>query len=372
MNDSRATSGMISSFQLGAVVASSIVGIGVLTLPRLAARAVESGAPLLVFAGMTCGMLFLAALAYLMSRHPGQSLFRFSEQLIGKGAARVLNGLLILYFLFVSGMTARQFGEAVVQVLLQKTPIEIVVSFLILLAGLSCRRDRLKFVFVHQFYLPFILLPGIVVVAVSMQNAEMANLLPVLGNRSFDWGGELIQIAAASQIAFVIVLLGPILRRPRRAVAATALGAVLVTLLYTAIVVATIAVFGAEEVKLLTYPTLETARSASLGSGQRLDALFLIVWVISIFTSVYSTYYFCAYGTRELLGLRDQRMIATFGMPFVYAAALLPANIFELYRWSERLNLYGAILFAGYPALLLLLSLIRRSGRRTEEAEGHA
>ncbi|MGN7454896.1 GerAB/ArcD/ProY family transporter [Paenibacillus pasadenensis] len=372
MNDTGRESATISSFQLGAVVASSILGIGVLTLPRLAALAVDSGAPLLTFAGMTAGMLFLAGLAWLMSRHPGSSLFRFSEQLIGKAPARVFNGLLILYFLVVTGITARQFGEAVVQVLLQKTPIEIVVSFLILLTGLTCRRDLVKFVYVHQFYLPLILLPGIIVVAVSMQNAETVNLLPILGNHPLRWGDELVQIAAASQIAFVIALLGPILRRPRGAVRATAIGATLATLLYTAIIIATIAVFGAEEVKLLTYPTLETARSASLGSGQRLDALFLIVWVISIFTSVYSTYYFCAYGTRELLGLRDQRLTATFGMPFVFAAAFLPLNIFELYRWSELLNLYGAILFAGYPSLLLLLSLIRRGGKRTKEAEGHA
>ncbi|MGU3472913.1 endospore germination permease [Paenibacillus sp. D51F] len=352
----------ISSIRMAAVVTSANVGIGVLTLPRFAAVGAESGAPLLTVAGNVCGAISLLLLAYLCSRHPGENLIYFSEKLVGAPVARVMNGLLILYFLLVSGISLRQFGEVVVLVLLQKSPMQIIECMLLLVVALSARRDLIKFSFVHSFYLPFILLPGLFIVLIATRSIDPDNLLPLIGNHHGDWPNESVKIASLSQMSFVFCLLVPLMKFPKRAASSVAIGAAVGGALYLLVVLTTVGMFGSEETKILTYPTLETARSASMGAGQRLDALFLIIWVISIYTTIYATYYFSVHASRDLFRLGDHRMFASFYMPAVYAVSMIPSNIHVLYSlwdWSGR---YGFLLTAAYPLLLLVMSFIR-SGR---------
>ena len=149
-------------------------------------------------------------------------------------------------------------------------------------------------------------------------------------------------------------------------VLSVAVGTLIGGFLYVMIVISSVGVFGSEETSLLTYPTLESARDASLNVGQRLDALFLIIWVVSVYTSLYATYYFSVYAGREIMGLSDHRMLSTFCMPIVFAVAQAPLNFSAVYKTADLLYLIGLPLTAGYPAILLLISLMGK-GRRAHE-----
>lgn len=128
------------------------------------------------------------------------------------------------------------------------------------------------------------------------------------------------------------------------------------------IVIASVGIFGAEETKLLIYPTLEMARSAAFGEGflERLDAIFIIIWVISVYTTIYTTYYISAYLLHKLLRFRDQRMASTVLLPVMFILAMLPSNVFESYQWALHLGNAGMMLMFGYPLLLWTVYLLRR------------
>ncbi|WP_407649410.1 GerAB/ArcD/ProY family transporter [Brevibacillus composti] len=81
---------------------------------------------------------------------------------------------------------------------------------------------------------------------------------------------------------------------PAKALWASSLAILVSGGLYVLIVIASIAIFGAEETKLLLWPTLELARMTSLPAYilERLDILFLAVWVTAVFTTLFSSYYF--------------------------------------------------------------------------------
>jgi spore germination protein len=354
----------ISSIRMAAVVTSANVGIGVLPLPRFAASGAESGAPLLTAAAIACGTLSLLLLAYLCSRHPKENLIFFSEKLIGAPLAKLFNAILILYFLLLSGISLRQFGEVVVLVLLPQTPVQAIICMLLLVIVLSARRDLIKFSFIHSFYLPFILIPGLFITLLATRKIDLNSLRPLTGNHHGNWMGEFVDIASLSQMSFVLCLLVPLMKFPKRAVSSVALGAAAAGALYLMTVITTVGMFGYEETKVLTYPTLETVRSASLGSGQRLDALFLIIWVVSIYTTIYATYYFSVHASRDLLRLSDHRMLSSFYMPLVYAVSMVPPNIYVLYSMSVWLDSIGVLLTAAYPLLLLGMSFIRTKRRQ--------
>ncbi|MNC42505.1 Spore germination protein YndE [compost metagenome] len=195
-----------------------------------------------------------------------------------------------------------------------------------------------------------------------MRNVDLLNLQPVLTAPSAAFWKGAREASYLFQSSFIITLLIPFMQQPKQAIRAGAIGIFISGALYLLIIIASVGMFGAEETKLLIYPTLETARSAAIGDGflERLDALFIVIWVISVYTTLYTTYYLAAYLLQNLFAFRDQRMTSTVVLPLVFVISMLPENIFETYTWSLSLGNASMLLMAGYPVLLWAAYGVRR------------
>lgn len=361
MNNSR----QITTIRTAAVLSSTIIGVGILSFPRYMADAGDSSAPLVAFSGVTIAFCSYWLLASLCRRFPKESLFVFSRRIIGRPLAAFFTLIILLMFLMLTGLTARQFGDVATSVLYRKTPIEATIFLMLLVCMLSSRRNIVKFSYIHFFYLPLIIGSLLVTILISLRNVDILNLQPVFTLPSARlWKGA-AEASFLFQSTFVITLLVPFMERPKQAIRAGAMAIFLSGALYLLIVIACVGLFGAEETKLLIYPTLEAARSAAIGAGllERLDAIFIVIWVISVYTTIYTTYYLAAYLLQHLCGFRDQRMSSSLLLPVLLVVAMQPENIFETYTWSLHLGTVGIALLTGYPVLLWAVYLLRRLGK---------
>ncbi|OKP84046.1 hypothetical protein A3844_20390 [Paenibacillus helianthi] len=362
MNDSR----QITTLRAAAVISSTIIGVGLLSFPRYMAVAGNSAGPFVALTGVLVSFFSFWLLASLCRRFSTESLFVFSRRLIGRPLAMFFTLIIWLIFMTLTGLTARQFGDVATSVLFNKTPIEATIFLMLLICQLSARRNIIKFSYIHFFYLPLIIGSVLVTILISLRNVDLLNLQPVLTAPTASFWKGALEASYLFQSSFVITLLIPFMKLPKQAVRAGAIGIFVSGAVYWLIALACIGLFGAEETKLLIYPTLETARSAAIGEGflERLDALFIVIWVISVYTSIYTTYYLASYLLQNLLGLRDQRMTSSAVLPFVFVIALLPENVFETYTWSLMLGNVSMLLLLGYPMLLWAVYWLRRSGKR--------
>ncbi|MFP4976304.1 endospore germination permease [Paenibacillus sp. CN-4] len=358
----------ITPLLAGAVVCNSIIGVGILSFPRYMADAGGSGAPLVTTIAVIAAYLSMLPVLLLIRMFPDENLFQFSRKLIGWPAADFFTLLVVLFFVALTGQTARQFGEVALIVLFRQTPIEAVILSLLLLCLFSTRRGIVKFSYIHYFYLPFIIGLSLIIILVTLQEVEWQNLLPLTGNGKpgLHTAGQMIlgslHTTAFFQSSFVAVLLVPYMRHPGRILGAGSWGVLLAGLIYVLISANTIGLFGAEETKLLFYPTLESVRSVSIGVSllERFDALFIIIWVASVFTTAYSTFYLAAYAFRELGRFRDHRLTGSALLPLIFIAAMLPPNIFEAYTWSHSLMAAGVVLLTLYPLVLLIAAMLKQ------------
>ncbi|MEJ8546425.1 endospore germination permease [Brevibacillus borstelensis] len=352
----------ITFLQATAVLISTIIGVGVLSLPVIAVKAADSGAPLLTFLGAMIALLSLSILAALGKRFPRKSIIHYSEDILGSWIARIGSVAIVLFFALLSALTAREFGEVVVTSVLRNTPLEVTVIVMLVLTAVSCRNDMNTFSYIHLFYLPFILAPGLLIVALSLQNADMINLLPIARVANGEWLYGSLTIAALFQGSFIVTMIIPSMPRPAKTLQACLLAIIVSGGLYLLIVIATVTIFGAEETKLLIWPTLELARMTSLPANvlERLDILFLAVWVTAVFTTLFSTYYFTIHSLSNLLRLRDHKMFSFFLLPFIFVLAMLPQNVLDTYRFILTIGLYGLIITIAYPAVLLIIAILRK------------
>ncbi|QSF46085.1 GerAB/ArcD/ProY family transporter [Paenibacillus tianjinensis] len=352
----------ITTLRAAAVISSTIIGVGILSFPRYMAVAGGSSAPFVAFCGIVISFISFWLLASLCRRFPREPLFVFSRRLLGRPLAFVFTLLIFLIFTLLSGLTVRQFGDVATTVLYKKTPIEATIFLMLLICQLSARRSIIKFSYIHFFYLPLIIGPTVLITLISMRNIDWLNLQPVLTMPSVSFWRGAREASYLFQSSFVIILLIPYMQKPKQAVRAGALAIAVAGLLYLLIVIASVGLFGSEETKLLIYPTLESARSAAVGEGflERLDALFIVLWVISVYTTVYTTYYLAAVLLQNLCNFKDQRSTSTVLLPLVFISAMLPTNVFETYTWSLTLGNVSLMVLTGYAGLLWAMFLFRR------------
>lgn len=372
------TDRQITVIQAATVLVSTIIGVGVLPLPLFAVHAGESGAPMVTLLAELFSFAGLYLLTRLGMRFPAQSIVQFSEMIIGKWLARMASAVIIVYFALLTSLTAREFGEVVVTSVLKSTPVEVTVIVMLLLAAITTRNDITTFARIHLFYFPFLLVPGLLIVVLSLKNADVINLLPIWGNNPS--GAAMLTgvftIASLFQGAFVLSAIIPAMRRPERAMRATVWAMVIAGGLYLLIVTATVSVFGTEEIKQLLWPTLELAKATSLPANilERLDAAFLAVWVTAVFTTLLSSYFLTTYSIRQLFRLGDHKLFAFFLLPFVFIVAMLPQNILQMYRIIAQSGRIGLYITIAYPGALLLIAILRkkRGDRREDRMSGDA
>ncbi|CAN7742161.1 endospore germination permease [Paenibacillus sp. LjRoot153] len=359
----------ITVIQAAIILISTIIGVGVLALSLFAVRAADSGAPLVTLLGFLVGLLGLWLITKLGMRFPTQSIIEYSEDLIGKWAARGCSVLIIVFFCLLTALASREFGEVVVTSVLTKTPLEVTVIVMLLLAAVSSRADITTFTYFHHFYFPIIVFPGILIVVLSLKNAQLINLLPLWGNGPSGMSGGILTMAALFQGSFVMTIVIPAMRRPEKAMIAGYVGMVTSGGLYILIVIATVGVFGAEEIKKLVWPTLELAKTTSLPANilERLDGAFLAVWVTAVFTTLLSTYYLAINCLSQLLRLRDHKMFAFFLVPFIYVIAMFSQNLLQLYEIIQVVGRWGLVFTVAYPFVLFIVAMIRKKKSRGDQ-----
>ncbi|GIQ63746.1 hypothetical protein PACILC2_23140 [Paenibacillus cisolokensis] len=94
------------------------------------------------------------------------------------------------FFAILAALIAREFGEVVITAVLKNTPLEVTVLVMLIMAAVSSRKNLTTFAYIHYFYSPLLLFPVLIIVVLSLKNAEVINLLPIWGNNPSGMLGE--------------------------------------------------------------------------------------------------------------------------------------------------------------------------------------
>jgi spore germination protein len=357
----------VTSLQLTLTTGTAIIGVGILAFPRIVVEYVDTGAPLAAFFAIALMALGSLILCYLGNAYPEQTLFEYADNLLGRTLNRVVLVVLGVYFLELTALASREFGEVVITSVLQHTPMTVTVMVMVLLATLSTRNDIGSFARILSFYMPLVYFPALVIVVLSLKSARLVNIMPVLSmfHRGNAWDAliAVLIVAALYQNYLVVGLLLPFMYRIQSAWKSTLIGMFSAGAIYIIIMFAVLSVFGFEEIKNLTWPTLELAKTAALPAAfiERLDPIFLAVWVTAVFCAIFAAYFIAINALSHVFRLQDHRALSLAVFPIIFELAAQPSNIVDLYRIIKLVGLSGLVLSLGYPFLLTLLHVLRKT-----------
>ncbi|WP_432776513.1 endospore germination permease [Brevibacillus gelatini] len=381
MGDQR---GSISTWQLIAILISSIIGGAILTLPRTASAELQEVGWLGPIASGVIAFFPLMAMVYLSKQYPGLTFVEYGPLVFGgrryPRLGNILNipwMLMFLLFQFLNtAMVARGFGEIIVTSILLDTPLEAILLTLFLMVLYLCMHELEVLVRVNELLFPIMFVPIIIIPYVTINSANWENLLPL----HIDSWQSLASTAFGTFMLYtgfelMMIYFGLAMPGARISLVAWS-GLSFAAVSYVLTTIAGIVVFGYEELQHLIWPTLEMVKTARRTGWilERLEAAFLTIWMASIFTTFGNMYYSMIYAIRLWLkkGIRFQRILALiFFIPMFYVS-LWPQNIVEFFAFNEKLTYFCYLPTVFFPILLAVIQGIRSrfSQQATENKKG--
>jgi spore germination protein len=357
----------ITTTQVVAIIANTTIGVSVLSLPRVASEDVNTGGFLTTLLGLFIAFFGILFLAFLGARFPKQTIIEYSSEIIGSKLSKVLGLVIVIYFLVIVGLVSREFGEVMKHTLLDETPIAVTISSMIIVIALTCRNSITTFSHIQFYYFPLIVLPILFMVIFSFTKMEVVHLKPFLGNNAslsnFMEGTFTVTSLPFIQIGiFILPIIVPFMQSAKRALLGGVMGIVISSITILLAVATTMAVFGSVEMEKSLWPMLVLTRMIQFPAEmlERLDIVFIVVWIFSAFTTLLSGYLIITFCSAKVFGFENQLPFTFVVAPIVIAVALYPDNIQQLYLIMETFGKTGIVITIVYPILLFVIALLRK------------
>lgn len=353
----------ITSFQLMMMLVGTIIGVGVLSLPRESAKAVGPDGWILAIIGGILTLILAVLMSQVVQRFPQKTFQEIVNSLVGKVIGTILVFGFAVYHIIFSALQCRIFGEILKEYLLLYTPVEVLIIVMLLTTAYAVRSGAKTIVRLAQIIIPVMILLSIILVVTLMPGADYTNLMPVLRTPPL----KLLQSIPVILFSFLgvemILVLSPFITDVQNIPKRASLSIGIVTLIYVLMIVATTARLGIVETTHIIWPGLEVFKTVDVPDIfiENIEIYALGGWVYQVFLTLVANVFAASLMLQYLFRAKSHKPFVLPILPVVYFVALIPDNLAEI---NELLNLltqrFGIVYFAIVPVVLWGISLFKK------------
>ncbi|WP_028778940.1 GerAB/ArcD/ProY family transporter [Shimazuella kribbensis] len=352
----------ITTSQTIVAISSHMTSLGILTLPRAITEVIKTpdGWLSILLAGLLL-IGFSIILVKLCQRFPQQTVFEFSQVILGKWLGQSLSYVLIIYFILLTGFEIRGMAEVTKLYLLPRTPfIATIVPFIclglyLIISGIN------SIVRLFEILLPPTIIVFLLVSLLSLKTFELNNIRPVLGLGIWPVIKGLNSTSLSLTGIESLLVLSSFMREPRKAIKAATIGISIPLSFYVIIFIFTVGSLGVAGVTTKTWPVISLFRQFELTGivFERFESFMIAVWILQIFTTFVSGYYMASLGFAQLTHKKMNPFI--FGLaPIMYLTAMAPRNINDVFHFGNFLGYCGVTIIVAVSSILLIIAIVRR------------
>lgn len=359
----------LNNIQISALITVSIIGVTILTFPRLAVqKAGEAGILSTLLAGVL-SIVLLFIMVILCKRFPDMTMIEFSQVILGRLIGKLYGAAFTMYCLSVVGFTLRAFADALKVLLLQRTPLEFIIITMLLVVLYQITQGIASISKVGEIFLPAIVIATGLLLFLNLRDVKMYYFRPMFSKGLI----PIIMSVPNLFIAFlgyeIVFFLSPFLKNRKQLMKFSLLGLAIPIVVYTSLVIVNIGIGGSDIIKTLAYPTILLAKRITFpGSfAERFDILFIIFWILAAFTTIAVFYYMSAISVTRIVGLRNYKPFAFILAPFAYVIAILPQDVVQISTLSIVNGYLGTFLIACSLPMLIIAIIRKKEGKQPND-----
>ena len=353
----------LSNLQITFLISSTIIGVTVLVLPRTATELAKSGGFIATFVTGILMAIVLVIEALLAKRFPGNTIVEFSKDVIGFIPAKVLGVIFFFHFISVSSTILRIFCDAIKVLLLEATPLEVLIITFLFAVVYLCLNGISSIAKICEYFEPLVIGTMFLVIILSFRNFYIEELLPAFRQDVFEWISAVPSLTISYLGIEVLLFAAPYVHNSDSVVKYGLLGILPSIIVYTLFVAVTVGTAGIEPVARSLYPVIQLARYISFPGGfaERFDIFFMIFWILGAYTTLTSYLYMASVSISRVLGLRNFKPFILLIVPFLYIVALIPQNLKEISTFSQYSSYLGLAVLA-LVVILYVLAIVLKKG----------
>ena len=342
------------------LIATVMMNHIILNFPKTLLNTTGSGSILNVIF-ITLIALGLAYFIYrLFKNFPNQDILDASEFLGGKILKYIIGILFIVYFLFFASIFLRSFCESLKIIFFPRTPVIVLIILFIVGMVMSNKLGMHSIIRANLMFMPLILLSIIVIFFANMERFMPQRIFPIIGNGMYStFFSGISNLFAFSGITLLYFI--PPQLKDSLAFKKIALSSVLLSGIWLLFSVATLQfIFPSLLTTDEILPLYLASRFIEFGRFfQRLDAIFVFIWIISM-TSYLSILLSFAISTfKKITTSKYPYILVYIGAIIIFLVSLVPQNYSQV-RFLETTIYKYFVFFASFilsPIILILANL---------------
>jgi spore germination protein len=357
----------IMSNQLYSILVTSIIGIGILSLPRALATKAGPDSLIVLLIGSIAFLIIALLMEKLVMKFPRKTMIEISDSILFKPMGLIIGFIYFMYMFLITALEVRAFAEITKNFLLLNTPIEvIIITFLVSVAYLV-RSGIESIARLSVIVLPLSIFPAIIVMLVSIRDLDFTYFLPILRTPLPDLMNAIPQVFF-SFLGFEFILYLGFFVKDTKNLKKTAVSTIgFISIVYFIFTAVTIARFGIAENKSLIWPVVTLFKSVDLPGTllENVEVVIMSTWLLSVFMTVCVAYYGATFLLSRIVKSREHNYLALFLLPLIYMLSLIPENIVQVGDYLDQYaNNFGMIVGFIIPVFLFLVSFFRRKPKK--------
>ncbi|MGG1513818.1 GerAB/ArcD/ProY family transporter [Paenibacillus oryzisoli] len=338
-----------------AFILQTQIGIAVLSVPYDLHKSAGADGWMSVLIAGAIVQLILCAYVLLCKRFPQHNLFDFAPIILGQWLGKVVNVAYIAHFLLTTSLIVLMEMTFVEKWILPFTnPWLVLVANCIVCTYLA--KEPIRIIARYNVLMTFLIVVMLSIMMTSFRSVDFRYLLPI---GQSGWSGVMAG-AKSSFLSFLgfevmLVLSGDVRSAGKSFMPPLLWANGLATLFFLLIVLVSYLNFSQEALDFIPQPVPYYLNGISLPFLERLDLLFLSIWLVKVTATLISYFYCAGKGLSQLFHLRHHAKAIYVLVPLVCALGFL-------WRSEERMEILGKIveyesyIILGIPILLLLLA----------------
>lgn len=353
----------INLYQIRSIIITTIIGVGIITLPRVLAEEASTTSWLVLSIGVGITLFTAYLILKLLNYFPGKDIFQISKIITGKLLAIIVSLIFVAYFIIVVSSTTRFTAGAVNIWMLPETPIRAIIITILIISSYVCYKDVETLSRFCTVFISFNVLSIIFALMFTIPNIKPYNLQPFF---HIDFS-HLISGAKGSLLSLLgvdVILIFHRFYKGQYKVNKTIYKSIIfIGVLYILLVESTIGYFGIDQLKVLVFPVISLFKTIEmkLFLFERVELFFLTLWLSAAFTTI-TVYYYCGYYLlKEIFSKSKLKHVV---LPTYFAIAFyiaqLPKDIQKTFKILDIAGNTGIILITCIPVLLITIGRLRR------------
>lgn len=298
-------------------------------------------------------ILFCLLITKLFKPFPAHDIVDISEYLGKKTLKTIIGILYILFFIFISAVVLRYLTNSLKLIYFEKSPLTFLLILFLIPVVFAVRLGIKPISRVNLIFIPIVLISIIIILFSTISDFVPQRIFPILGfgaNETFLIG--LNNIFTFSAFAYLYFLI-PLLKNPddfkKVALSSITISAIYIFLSVICLIMMFPFISFTDE--MLSIYLL--ARLIEFGKFfQRVDAIFVLIWILSAFSFLAITVEFANRIIKKLVNLKTHKELAFSICAIIFSLALSLANFSTIKFMQTQILKYFVI------ALVFVISLI--------------